>query len=36
VIASGVTGSLAAPVLLHWIVVVVWLELLGGREALQG
>jgi predicted Abi (CAAX) family protease len=36
VIAYGVTGSLAAPVLLHWIVVVVWLELLGGREALQG
>jgi predicted Abi (CAAX) family protease len=23
------------PLLLHWVVVVVWLELLGGREALQ-
>jgi predicted Abi (CAAX) family protease len=36
VIAYGATGSLWPPVLIHWIVVVVWLELLGGREALQG
>ncbi len=26
------TGSLLAPLLLHWLVVLVWLDPLGGRE----
>jgi predicted Abi (CAAX) family protease len=40
VIAYQLTGSIAAPVLIHWLVVLVWLELLGGRrwldEGVQG
>lgn len=31
VVAYDISGSLWCPVALHWIVVVVWLELLGGR-----
>ncbi|MDM7953961.1 MAG: CPBP family glutamic-type intramembrane protease [Cyanobium sp. CZS 25K] len=31
VIAYQATGSIWSPVLIHWLVVVVWLELLGGR-----
>jgi predicted Abi (CAAX) family protease len=34
VIAYQVTGSLWPPVLIHWLVVVIWLELLGGRRRL--
>jgi predicted Abi (CAAX) family protease len=33
-LAYGVTGSLGPPVLIHWIVVVLWLGVLGGRRHL--
>ncbi|WP_254949503.1 MULTISPECIES: type II CAAX prenyl endopeptidase Rce1 family protein [unclassified Cyanobium] len=31
VIAYQATGSIWPPVLIHWLVVLIWLELLGGR-----
>ena len=31
VVAYQATGSLWPPVLIHWLVVLIWLELLGGR-----
>jgi len=34
-LAYGLTGSLGPPVLIHWIVVVVWLGVLGGRRHLE-
>ncbi len=34
VVAYQATGSIWAPVLIHWLVVLVWLELLGGRSRL--
>jgi predicted Abi (CAAX) family protease len=33
-LAYVVTGSLVAPVLLHWLVVLVWLNPLGGAARL--
>jgi predicted Abi (CAAX) family protease len=40
VIAYQATGSIWPPVLIHWLVVLIWLELLGGRsrlgQAVQG
>ncbi len=40
VIAYLATGSIWPPVLIHWLVVLIWLELLGGRwrlgQQLQG
>ena len=32
VIAYQLTGSIWPPVLIHWLVVLIWLELLGGRR----
>ncbi len=32
VIAYQLTGSIWPPVLIHWLVVLLWLELLGGRR----
>jgi predicted Abi (CAAX) family protease len=34
VIAYQATGSIWPPVLIHWLVVLIWLELLGGRSRL--
>ncbi|MBW4529106.1 MAG: CPBP family intramembrane metalloprotease [Aphanothece saxicola GSE-SYN-MK-01-06B] len=34
VIAYLATGSIWPPVLIHWLVVLIWLELLGGRSRL--
>jgi predicted Abi (CAAX) family protease len=34
VIAYQATGSIWPPVLIHWLVVLIWLELLGGRTRL--
>ena len=34
-LAYGFTGSLWPPVLIHWLAVVVWLELFRGREQLD-
>ncbi len=35
VVAYQVTGSIWAPVLIHWLVVLIWLEPLGGRRWLD-
>jgi len=35
VLAYQASGSLWLPLLLHWVVVVVWLEVLGGRRLLH-
>ncbi len=34
-LAYGISGSLWPPVLIHWVVVVLWLGVLGGRRHLQ-
>ena len=34
-IAYLATASLLAPLLIHWLVVLIWLEALGGRERLH-
>lgn len=34
VVAYQSTGSIWPPVLIHWLVVLIWLELLGGRSRL--
>ncbi|MCS5698115.1 CPBP family glutamic-type intramembrane protease [Cyanobium sp. FGCU-52] len=33
-LAYGISGSLWPPVLIHWVVVVLWLGVLGGRRHL--
>jgi predicted Abi (CAAX) family protease len=32
VMAYQLTGSIWPPVLIHWLVVLIWLETLGGRR----
>jgi predicted Abi (CAAX) family protease len=34
-LAYGISGSLGPPVLIHWVVVVLWLGVLGGRRHLE-
>jgi predicted Abi (CAAX) family protease len=34
-IAYLATASLLAPLLIHWLVVLVWLDPLGGRQRLR-
>jgi predicted Abi (CAAX) family protease len=33
-ISYSLTGSLWPPVIIHWLVVIIWLSLLGGQQQL--
>ncbi|MEO0488081.1 MAG: hypothetical protein AAFZ49_00815, partial [Cyanobacteria bacterium J06659_2] len=35
-LAYGLSGSLWPPVLLHWVIVVIWLLLFGGERRIAG